>query len=156
MQDVFLGLNAWINFDLGIAAAESVSRARISSMEGDFERLQEIFCSLTGEIRREVSSLSPWMSLLDRLSKRRPNRLAQFNLTAACRSAWKVARDLAALNSQQKHELIRVLDRRVAKQAHLLDGRGVLQRPVMWLVRRRESRDIRSNIQALVSHPAGA
>lgn len=159
-QDLLLGLNASINFDLGIAAADVLRPGQILAMEEDFGRLEETFCSLASQVRREIHGISPWLKPLDRLSKRKPHRFAQFNLSVACQSAWKVARDLASLNSQQKQELIHVLDRRVANLVRLPEGRGFLQRPLIWLARKRESSDVRRNIQALahisLPHPAQA
>ena len=157
-QDLLLGLNASINFDLGIAAADVLRPGQVMAMQEDFQRLEEIFCSLASQVRREIQGISPWLKPLDRLGKRKPHRFAQFNLSAACQSAWKVARDLAVLNSQQKQELIQVLDRRVANLVRLPEGRGFLQRPLIWLARRRESRDVRRNIKTLshISLPQAA
>ncbi len=148
-QDLLLGLNASINFDLGIAAADVLQPGKVIAMEEDFQRLEEVYCSLASQVRSEIHGISPWLKPLDRLGKRKPYRFAQFNLSAACQTAWKVARDLSVLNPQQRQELIQVLDRRVANLVRLPEGRGFLQRPLIWLARRRESRDVRRNIRTL-------
>jgi len=66
LQQLLLGMNAHINLDLAIAAAEVAPGAAFPSLKNDFDRINAILGSLVDQVQDEVESLSPALGWLDR------------------------------------------------------------------------------------------
>ncbi|HSR50722.1 MAG TPA: DUF5995 family protein [Acidobacteriota bacterium] len=148
LQHLLLALNAHVNLDLGIAVNRvAPSAARLKEVESDFVRLCRILDGMVGQVQRRIVEISPWIGLLDRMGQRKKGRFVDFSTRAAGKASWKVSKDLSVLNSQQQRELLRTLDGAVMASQRRLEGRKPHVRLAMWLVRRKESSDIRRNIQ---------
>ncbi|HSR66457.1 MAG TPA: DUF5995 family protein [Acidobacteriota bacterium] len=151
LQHLLLALNAHVNLDLGIAVNRvAPTPARLKEIEEDYRRLRRILQEMVAQVQRRIVVISPWIGLLDRLGQRRKERFILFSTRAAGRAAWKVAKDLSTLNSQQQRELLRSLDGVVLASQRRLEGRKLHVRCALWLIRRKESRDVRANIRFLL------
>ncbi len=149
IQHLLLGMNAHINLDLGIATAQVSPGPQIAAIEGDFARINQILTRLIGDVQQDINQLSPWFWFLDKIGGRSDEKFAKFSLKEARKAAWRVAEDLAALRPELADEHIKVLDGVVKDLARLLEGRGPITRPVVWLVRRKECKDVRRIIDQL-------
>jgi len=58
-------MNAHINYDLAITAAELGARSGMESVRGDFLEINRVLAGLLEEVQRRVASVSPWMGFLD-------------------------------------------------------------------------------------------
>src|ERR1700675_963940 len=54
LQQLLLGMNAHLNFDLGIAAAEIAPRDELPSLEHDFNEINTILAGLVAEVQAEI------------------------------------------------------------------------------------------------------
>jgi hypothetical protein len=54
-------MNAHINFDLGIAAAEIAPGDELPSLQHDFNEINTILARLVGQVQSEIYEVSPWI-----------------------------------------------------------------------------------------------
>jgi hypothetical protein len=150
LQHLLSGMNAHINFDLGIAAQAVAPGAELASLEHDFNQINNILGAMVAKVRSDVEEVSPWIKLLDSIEPAAENQFINFSLDKARASAWLVAN---IVNSTPPAELAR-------KLSILDDGVAVLGllvgTPREWLVslglhviRLRESNDIPHIIDVL-------
>lgn len=155
LQHLLVAINAHINLDLGIAAAQTAPAEALPSLRRDFDRINEILALLVGDVRRNVADLSPWIALVDRLGGRGNDAAINFSLTVARREAWRFATELAPIPADQQGGPIRVRDAHTAWLAGKVLHPGLLSAALL-VVRARETSDVRQVIEALRLLPAPA
>lgn len=149
VQQMLLGVNAHINLDLGIAAAQVCPGDAIYGLKHDFDEINRIISGLSGHIMTDIGEVSPWFALLDRVAGKADQAVVNFSIAVARREAWRVAEQAAPLNPEQLAGMIERRDREVAHFA------GVVRQPGLWgsiltaLVAFRESQDVPLVIAAL-------
>jgi hypothetical protein len=149
VQHLLLGMNAHINFDLGIAAAETCPGDQLPSLKTDFNRINMILGGMLVKVKENIEQLSPWIRLIDRIDPQTEDRVINFSLDKARTSAWLVATMLAPSSSQQVRKL-EILDSGVATFGRLLRyPRGWLINLGIRIIRLRESNDIPKIIDVL-------
>lgn len=97
LQHLMVGINAHINLDLGIAAAEAAPGRGLPALRRDFDRINEILAGLVTGTRAALATVSPWIGLLDRLGGRHDDEVINFSFTVARSEAWRFATELAAV-----------------------------------------------------------
>ncbi len=93
LQHLLLGMNAHINYDLGIAAVDTAGTADIRFIRSDFNSINTIIGSLIFEVLTEINRVSPLLSLFG-LHASNNSILIQFSITNARDGAWSFAEDL--------------------------------------------------------------
>lgn len=96
MQHLLVGMNAHINLDLGIAAAEVAPGAEISALRNDFETINRILGSLVDDVQNRLSQVWPGMRVLDAVGGGFDEELANFSIGKARAASWLMATTLAA------------------------------------------------------------
>lgn len=92
MQHLLLGINAHINLDLGIAAAETVGDdGELMDFENDFNKINAILASMIANVEAKIISVSPLFGLLDKFGKGREDKLVSFSINIARDGAWLFA-----------------------------------------------------------------
>src|SRR3954470_23923484 len=79
LQHLLLGMNAHINLDLAIAAAQVCPGDSIIGLERDFNEINAVLASLETGLEEEVCSLSPWIDRLDHIDPRAGRVVANFS-----------------------------------------------------------------------------
>ena len=120
IQHLLLGMNAHINLDLGIAAAEICRGQDLESLKNDFFKINEVLANLLNEVQNGVNESSPLFRVLDRLGWRVDEALGNFSIRHARRSAWKKAAELHQLPECEHAAQIDAYDREVASFARIL------------------------------------
>ena len=150
LQHLLIGMNAHINFDLGIAAQATAPGAELLSLQRDFDQINSILGRMIIKIRTDVEEVSPWIKLLDRLDPAAEDKLINFSLDKARQSAWLVA---VMINSTPPADLtrkLRILDDGVTMLGTLVRSpKNLLLRLGLHLIRARESSDVQHVIDAL-------
>lgn len=95
LQQLLLGMNAHINFDLGIAAVETTTGQDIRTIRNDFNNINTIIGSLVFEVMNEINRVSPLLSLFG-FHATNESILIQFSITNARDGAWSFAEDLSS------------------------------------------------------------
>lgn len=112
IQHLFVGMNAHIGLDLGIAAA-TVQTENIESLKGDFDKINEVLGALTGTVQDELAQIFTPMKLLDRLAGGADEKIAGFAMEIARDAAWKVALDYSKTAEQERAAYLSARDKTV-------------------------------------------
>jgi hypothetical protein len=148
-QHLILGMNAHINLDLGIAAAE-VSRGQdLQCLENDFFEINALLADLLDEVQSGINESSPLFHVVDRLGWWADEALGNFSIRHARRSAWNKARELHELPNGQWQERIDAYDREVADFARILCPPLKITAALFQAVSERETQEPRQIIMAL-------
>lgn len=150
LQHLLLGMNAHINLDLGIAAVAASGNLDIRLIRRDFNTINDILGSLTGEVLTELNRISPFLSLLGLNANNNQSILIQFSLTNARDGAWRFAEELSEKKEAEHAACIAARDESIRKLAEgLLKPAGKLVRLTVWIIRLFEWKNPRRIIQAL-------
>lgn len=151
LQDLLIGINAHINFDLGIAAAEVAPGEAIGSLHGDFDQINQILGSLLPKVEAVVGRFSPLIGLLDQIGGRDETQALNFNLDAARDDSWNHALILAHLPPAVWPAALDALDTKVTFLARLIADPGGLAGKAVEMIRLSESIDRVAIIDALAA-----
>lgn len=124
LQHLFLGINAHINLDLGIAASETMLEKDLAGIQGDFNKINGVLRELVDGVKTNISTVSPIFGWLIPLAKGRDEMLLNFSIQLARDGAWKYAREYHA--DPDKVFQIRDRDANIAKLAQKLISPGKL------------------------------
>ncbi len=91
MQHLLMGINAHINLDLGIAAAETMHGKPINGIKKDFDMINEILASLVDRVKSNINKVSPVFGILTSLARGKDELLLNFSIKVARDGAWKFA-----------------------------------------------------------------
>ena len=150
LQHLLVGMNAHINFDLGIAVQEVAPGDALPSLRKDFDQVNNILASMVIKVRSDIEQVSPWIKFLDQFDPKGQDRFIDFSFSKARASAWLVA---TMINSTPPDHL--------ARKMHILDGgvsmlgsivahpRSLLARMGLRVIRLRESNDVQHVIDVL-------
>ncbi len=148
VQHLMLGVNAHINLDLAIAAAQTSPGATIHELRRDFLLINDILARVVLAVQSSVGDVSPFLSLLDQVGGRTDERILDFNIRQSREEAWHNAVVLAGQNESEQEGTIERLDVRAAVLARLIARPGGLVRPALQLIRSSESDDV----PAVITH----
>lgn len=150
LQHLLLGINAHINFDLGIAAQQVAPGAALLSLQHDFDQINNILGGMIVKVRSDVEEVSPWIKYLDQINPRAEDEFINFSLGKARQSAWLVAMMLNSTPPADLPRKLRILDDGVAQLGVLVrQPHGLLLRLGLHVIRARESNDIPHVIDVL-------
>lgn len=126
IQHLLLGMNAHINLDLGIAAAELCRGRELHPLKPDFFQVNEILSNLFDQVQDGINRESAAFKWVDRLAGPLDEAIGRFSLKQARRAAWGKAERLHGCRADEAAGLIDTIDREVAAIAQLIcspDGR---------------------------------
>ena len=150
LQHLLTGMNAHINFDLGIAAQSVAPGAELASLKNDFNQINNILGGMIAKVRTDIEGVSPWINMLDHVAPAAEDRFINFSLDRPRTSAWLVANIVNSTPAGQLPRKLNILDDGVAVLGNLIGS------PKEWLIslglhviRVRESSDVPHVIDAL-------
>ena len=149
LQDLLVGINAHINLDLGIAAAEVCPGSDIQSLQGDFFKINQILANLIQPVEAVVARFSPLIGLLERVGGKDAAEVLNFSMDAARDDAWRHAVMLAHLPSFFWPMTIEALDGKVAFLGRLIANPVGIVDKAVELIKMAESDDVPAIIDAL-------
>ncbi len=155
LQHLLLGINAHINLDLGIAAAQTSPGTQLAGLRRDFDSINNILWAMLDDVQDKLTLVSPLTSLLDSAGGRTDEAILNFSIKRAREAAWRVAERLAPLGPEEMQREIDVLDRWVDVLASVIQyPPGISIRLAKFFVRLTESRDVGKIIDVLASSSA--
>jgi len=95
LQHLLIGMNAHINLDLGIAAAEISEGENIDNLQDDFDKINEILSSLVHEVDQDLAEIWPTFRIIVKALGKVDDYLVDFSMKLARDGAWKFAKQLA-------------------------------------------------------------
>jgi len=149
LQHLLLGMNAHINLDLAIAAAQTCPGAELPALENDFRRITALLGGMIDGVQQRMERISPWLGLVDRVGGRTEDRMIGFAIGAARDLAWSTACRLAAASPQEVSREVSEHDLLVATLAGAIRSPGPLVAWTLHMVRLRELRGVPAVIDAL-------
>lgn len=150
LQHLGLGMNAHIDFDLGVAVAEAFGPDVLPSMEDDFMLMNQVLASVTAEMLYDLEVIWPVFKVINSVAHPASKLLVRFGLEETRARAWRVAQRLVRLSPGDRQSYIDQLDLDVA-----LAGRFIWKPlpPLSWglrAVRVGELQSVRRVIDQLV------
>ena len=135
LQHLLLGMNAHINLDLGIAAAETSPKDAITDLKEDFYKINEILASLVDDVQQKLAHIWPVLKILDYVGGRTDETLINFNMEKARDQAWKLAMDLAPLEQADQIPKIADLDKDIVVIARKVLNPGLIASAAAKIIR---------------------
>lgn len=94
MQHLLLGINAHINLDLGIAAAQTVVDGdELADFEDDFNKINAILEAMVDDVQLSIGKVSPLFYLLEKVGKGKEDKVVSFSINLARDGAWIFAHE---------------------------------------------------------------
>lgn len=124
LQHLLLGMNAHINLDLGIAAAETVPVEELSGLKGDFDKINQILASPVGDVQDELAQIWPLLGLMNRFLGSVQTAIINFSMEKARDAAWSFAETLSPLSAAQRQQAIWDKDEAVAAFSDVISHPG--------------------------------
>lgn len=149
VQHLLFGMNAHINLDLGIAAAEICTPTTLPMLQGDFNKINQVLGGLTNEVQENMAKIWPNLLKILKFFRRTDDYIVDFGMNIARESAWRFANEVVALSGDDLHEAITSKDGRVAGYVRVLKGKGWIERIILGIIRKREVGTVRVKIEAL-------
>lgn len=151
LQHLLLGMNAHINLDLGIAAAEVAPGSRIRELETDFNRINDVLAGLVDGVQRRLAIVWPALRVIDGFAGGLDEAVANFSMRRAREHAWSVALRLAGVDdAAARQRAIGDVDGHASAIARLvLHPPGVSTKLALLWVRLRERGSVADKIAAL-------
>jgi hypothetical protein len=150
LQHLLLGMNAHINLDLGIAAAQVARGASLPALKRDFEEITKLLGEMLDDVQDRLKEVSPWMGLIDRLGGRSDEQVCSFCLDGSRDVAWRWAEKFSGLEATRLDRGIDHLDRAVCVLAHPIERPSLAVSAALAVVRAREVEDVGVVTRALV------
>lgn len=120
IQHVLLGMNAHINLDLAVAAANTVQGKEIIYLKKDFMTINEILAELTNAMQKNLGKVSFMLKILDIFGFRSDEKIINFSIKKARDFAWINALELALVDGKLKHSRINEIDKRVLELSKMI------------------------------------
>lgn len=149
LQHLLLGMNAHINLDLGISAAEIAPGPALSGLRHDFDVINDILGELLGEMEDALARVSPLFHVIDRVCGADDEYLASFSIVQARAQAWRVACLLAGVPESLRPLLIDALDQQTAALGRLLVRPDPVTQGALAVVRQTEPSDVAAVVRSL-------
>lgn len=151
MQHIILGINAHINLDLGIAAAQTRPGDAIFGLRKDFDRVNDIIAGLTDQVQERLADIWLPFGLLDYLLRTEDEGWVNFSISVARGTAWKSATTIALTQqSETETALIGGLDAAVSFFAKKVEKPGFWINMGLRIMRRSERGTVRGKIETLM------
>lgn len=148
MQHLLLGINAHINLDLGIAAAQTTGDDALADFEQDFNTINEVLASMVADVKAAMGKVSPLFKLLELIGKGKEDKLVSFSINLARDGAWLFANEYAA--AVQKDDVVNDRDQVIATLAKkIMNPKSKMLQIVAKVVRFFEVKDIKRVAETL-------
>jgi len=150
LQHLLIGMNAHINLDLGIAAAEVSKNKNINDLENDFNRINEILSSLVNDVQNDLAEIWPTLKKILQKTNKADDFLVDFSMKLARDGAWKFAKIMSETPENDIDKLLEERDVKVAEKADLITSPGLVPNLIFKIIRLGEKGTVGLRIKQLV------
>ncbi len=151
LQHLIIGMNAHINLDLGIAAAEVSKNGNINDMADDFKKINIILSSLVYKIQNDLSDMWPTLRKILQKTSKADDFLVDFSMVLARDGAWNFALIIANSPGNSIETIINSRDEIIADKAGLITNPGFWASIIFKIIRLGEKGTIEKNIMQLAT-----
>lgn len=149
LQHLLMGMNAHINLDLGIAAAEISRGKNLADLENDFNRINELLSSLVHEVQGNLSMVWPALKYILKWSGKIDDYLVDFSMKLARNGAWKFANEFSLVSDTERAQAISNRDKKVAAKVNLILNPGLPASVALRIIRLTERGSVPMKIEKL-------
>ncbi|RBW57252.1 hypothetical protein DS884_11775 [Tenacibaculum sp. E3R01] len=135
LQHLLIGMNAHINLDLGIAAAQVSEGQPIDNLKGDFNKINVILSSLVNEVEQDLSTIWPFLKKILKFTHKIDSFLIDFSMKLARDGAWNFAVKLSSTPEKDKLQSIKERDEKVSQKASIIINPGLIPQIIFMIVR---------------------
>lgn len=150
LQHLILGMNAHINLDLGIAAAQISKPSNIHLLESDFNKINDILGELVDDVKSNLSLIwRPLVWILKKL-KNVDNFLVNFSMGIARDGAWKFANELILeMENLNDENCIFIRDGKIKILSDQVVSKGKLEKIIFKIIQFTEWGSVSNRIEVL-------
>jgi uncharacterized protein DUF5995 len=150
IQHLLLGMNAHINFDLGVATGLIMQGVLLEGIHNDFNTINAILASMVDNIEGCLTSINPLMKLLDLKIFNYDEMLVDFSISTARDGAWSFAEDLSNKKDMDYENCIQARDQRIQQLGNsIAKPRGLLLKFIVKIIRFFEKKNVAEVIKKL-------
>lgn len=149
LQHLLMGMNAHINLDLGIAAAEISTKENIHLLKNDFNKINDILSSLVEEVQFGLSTIWPGLKWLLSKSGKLDNYLVDFSMEIARDGAWNFATEIVQYKDKDWLGQIKIRDLKVAEKTKIITHPGKWIQFLLWFIRLGEKGSVSEKMNRL-------
>ena len=149
LQDLLMGINAHINLDLGIAAAQTCPSDAIHGIKNDFDKINQVIANIVGEVQNELAQIWFPLKFINKIAYKSEDAVINFSIGIARKSAWQVATDLAAMPVTSHPNYINQLDKRVTFLGKTIASPGMKDTILCKMIKLFELSDVEKVIEIL-------
>jgi hypothetical protein len=114
VQHLTLGMNAHINFDLGVAVAEVCDAQSLPELRDDFITMNDVLTSLLNEITQDLGRVWPLFGLVNRYAWQEEDAMLSLGMRDARALAWEFATQLVNMDADARAKAIAERDAEIA------------------------------------------
>lgn len=151
LQHLLIGMNAHINLDLGIAAAEVSRNKNLNDLENDFNKINEILSSLVNKVQNDLADIWPGLKKILQKTGIADDFFVDFSMELARDGAWKFAQFISKTPKNNIRYIIETRDIKIAKKASLITNPGFLAKLIFGIIRLGEKGTVKKRIRQLAS-----
>ncbi len=149
LQHIFLGMNAHINLDLGIAAASVMPPRKINPLKKDFDHINTVLASISQNVQTALNSLFYPLDLIDKVAADRDNIVLDFAMTKARDASWATAVMCSNTPAFLRDTVIGIADYATAQVATRILNPKLLSPALLRELKNYENKNVAENIALL-------
>lgn len=149
VQHLLLGINAHINLDLGIAAADICTTDTISDLQADFVKINDTIADVYSQLQPRFTKISWPAIFLSKIDPRVVNNTINFSIVKAREVAWANAVILCTDANSNREQIIKATDNIVLKVANAIIHPATLKNIGLKIIRLFENKNVTENINIL-------
>lgn len=149
VQHLLLGINAHINLDLGIAAADICTSDNIHQLQKDFVKINDTIADIYSKLQPRFTKISWPAIFLSKLDPRITNNVINFSIVKAREVAWANALILCNDANTNRDAIIQATDNIVLKVANAIIHPSTLKNFGLKIIRLFENKNVAENIDIL-------
>ncbi|MDO8893618.1 MAG: DUF5995 family protein [Nitrosomonas sp.] len=149
LQHLLIGMNAHINLDLGIVAAETMPAGELADLKGDFDKINGVLANLVGDLQGELAEIWPLLKLLNSALGNVETAIINFSMEKARDAAWSFAEKLSPLPTPQRKQAILEKDEMMALFSNVISHPGFYGSLIIGIIRLGERGTTRQRIEIL-------
>jgi len=135
LQHLLLGINAHINLDLGIAAAETMRNANLEDVHNDFNKINAVLAALVDDVQNELAKVWTILRLMNRFLGNIEDAIINFSMKKARDEAWRSTQTFWSLPETQWPEAVARQDKQTLIVGTLVRHPGKFLSTVTGIVR---------------------
>lgn len=150
LQHLLLGMNAHINFDLGIATQYIMKGLDIEEIHNDYNTINGILGSMIASVEAGLSKINPLMKLLRLDIFKIDDMLVNFSIIIARDGAWTFAKELSGITGNAFETSVKARDQSISILGiSIAKPKGLLLKIVVSIIRVFDKKNVSRTIQFL-------